>query len=149
MNAPRHLPTVSPARTSDRPAALLDDFLSHAELETMISSGAALRAGSLLMLRDGRRFVVQEALRVLGPSSAVPHGPPSSLRAAGGFDSDDASDPFGFTGMVETVGAMLQRGFVMSRERIALGRRLYDVEYGFVLEPLADPDSSGINPRIG
>jgi hypothetical protein len=117
----------------------LDEFLSDDALHRLVATRAVVRAGMLLTASDGRRFALLEAVRVLG---SAPSSRPTSSHG---------SDPYGFTGLVDTVGNMLRRGFVMSSERVALGRRAYDVEYGWLLTPVptASADASGINPRIG
>ena len=121
---------MTPAYTkSPLPPIEVDGFVTDDQLHGWVANGHAARAGIKLSLRDGRRFVLLEAVRVLG-------------------NVDSETDPYGFTGHVDTLGAMLKRGFVMSAERIALGRRVYDVEYGWIAEPMADADRSGVNPTV-
>jgi hypothetical protein len=111
------------------PPALLiaDEFLSEARLSALLAGGDAVASGALLRTADGRRWMLREAVRVLGL-----HG--------------QDNDPYGITGTADTLRSLLARGFVMSSERIALGRRVYDVEYGYLPQPLSDPDASGVNP---
>jgi len=121
---------MTPAYTkSPLPPIEVDGFVTDDQLRRWVASGQATRKGCRLSLRDGREYVLLEAVRVLGNTSS-------------------GTDPYGFTGRVDTVGAMLKRGFVMSAERIALGRRVYDVEYGWLAEPMADADRSGVNPAV-
>ena len=61
---------------------------------------------------------------------------------SGGFDLGE------FKKGPEPGMAMVKRGFVMSAERIALGRCIYDVEYGYIAQPVNGADSSGVNRRL-
>ena len=110
-------------------AIALDEFVSDADLRALVAGGRAVRRGGLLTIADGRQYVLREAARILGSASGD-------------------TDPYGFVGMSETIRALLDRGFVMSAHRIAFGRRVYDVEYGWIAEALASADRSGINPKI-
>lgn len=131
MNDPLHNlpPPAGSASPSRPPPVKLDDFIPSHELSRWVDSGEAVQAGCILTTAAGRRYALQEAVRVLGNIS-------------------QESDPYGFTGLVETVGTLLKRGFVMSAERIALGRSVYDVEYGWLVQPVEIADASGVNPRV-
>jgi len=120
---------MSPTHQQQRPRLQLDDFIGEDELAGMVDRGEVARAGCLLTARDGRLWALQEAVRVLG---TVSH----------------ETDPYGLCGVVNTIGAMVKRGFVMSAERIALGRCIYDVEYGYIAQPINGADSSGVNRRL-
>lgn len=124
-------PAMSPSHPP-LPQLGLDEFISDEQLAVLLDRHEATRRGSILHARGGSLYVLHEALRVLGCAS-------------------QESDPYGFIGVVDTLGGMLKRGFVMSAERIALGRRVYDVEYGYIIEPVGNgsADASGINPKIG
>jgi hypothetical protein len=122
-------PPMGSRRPSQHPPVALDDFIPNHELDRLINDGGALRAGCILTTSSGPRYALQEAVRVLGNIS-------------------HETDPYGFTGLVETVGSLLKRGFVMSAERIALGRSVYDVEYGWLAQPFHTADESGVNPKV-
>jgi hypothetical protein len=111
-------------------ALALDEFVSDADLRALLDRGMARRHGGLLTTADDRKYVLREAVRVIGSASGD-------------------TDPYGFVGLTDTIRALLERGFVMSAERVAFGRRVYNVEYGWLAEPIASADRSGINPRVG
>src|SRR5262249_7734528 len=99
-------------------------------LEAWIRTGEATRAGSLLTARDGRRYILRDALRVLGRRNGD-------------------TDPYGFTGRVESVRDFIQRGAIAFADGIRLGSAVDDVEYGVLAMPLgASPDESGANPVV-
>jgi len=122
-------PPAGSAAPSRPPPVSLDGFIASHDLSALLASGEATQAGCILTTADGQGYALQEAVRVLGNIS-------------------QESDPYGFTGLVETVGTLLKRGFVMSAERIALGRSVYDVEYGWLAHPIASADESGVKPRV-
>ena len=123
---------MSPISQPPLPRLGLDEFISVEQLAVLEEQGAAVRRGAIVNAPSGAMFVLHEAVRVLGRVS-------------------QETDPYGFIGVVDTVGGMLKRGFVMSAERIALGRAVYDVEYGYIVERVgsASPDASGVNPKVG
>lgn len=125
-------PAMSPLSHPPMPQLGLDEFISDEQLELLIERGEAVRLGSVVRDRNGATFVLHEAVRVLGRVS-------------------QETDPYGFIGVIDTIGGMLKRGFVMSSERIALGRAVYDAEYGFIVDPIGNgsADASGVNPKIG
>jgi hypothetical protein len=112
-----------------QPAIHIEDFLSDVDIIELVSRGEAKRDGCILRLSDRRVFVLQEAVRVLG---TVSH----------------ETDPYGFCGTTDTIGALLKRGFMMSANRIALGRAVYDAEYGYLVQEVGfgNPDASGVSP---
>jgi hypothetical protein len=120
---------MSPAARHHPPLAA-DEFISKADLRAWIDAGACTQSSWLLVTPDGQRYHLREAVRVLG-------------RASGD------TDPFGFVGMIDTVHGLIERGFAVSAEHVALGRRVYHVEHGWLAEPLASADRSGINPSLG
>lgn len=132
----KNFPMVPRVSNSDRPRVSLEELVSDEELARLVAAGHVTRAGVLLTTWDGQIFTLQEAVRVLG---SVPSSRPGGSHG---------SDPFGFTGLVDTVGNMLKRGFVMSSSRVALGRRAYDVEYGWLAFPVGSADKSGVNPKV-
>ncbi len=107
----------------------MDGFIPDELLGSLLEAGLASAAGCMLYTTDGRKYVLQQAARILGTTTGN-------------------TDPFGFTGLVESLGDLLKRGFVMSAERMALGRQIYDVEYGVLAHPIQQPDDSGVNPRM-
>jgi len=106
----------------------MDGFVPDDLLESLLNGGQVQRDGCLLTTADGRNYVLEDAVRVLGSSNRH-------------------SDPFGYVGMVASVRYLLRRGFVMSAERVALDRTVYDVEYGVIAHPLATEDQTGITVR--
>jgi hypothetical protein len=94
-----------------------DGFLSEATVDGWVRSGAASRAGSLLTSADGRRFVLRDALRVIGRRNGD-------------------TDPYGLTGRVEAIRDFVRRGASVSPDALKLGPAVYDVEYGFVAAAL-------------
>ena len=120
------MPSPPPVSSHFEPESFLPCDLH----DRLIPAGLVTRRGPLLTTHDGTRYAAQGAVRIVGN----PH---------------PESDPFGMTGRVEPICELLKRGFVMSAERAALGRQIYDVQYGIIAYPLADPDASGFNRAIG
>ena len=132
---PPPLSSIPPKMSSDTPPPLsprlaMDGFLPDDLLASLLSRGHATRAGCVLRTRDGRTYVLEDALRVLGCVTGK-------------------TDPYGYTGIVETLGALIRRGFVITSQRIALNRVAYDVEFGVLAHPLAHADETGVNARVG
>ncbi len=125
-------PAMSPSHEPPLPQLGLDEFVSDSELAKLIARGAVARAGSVLRSQNGAMYVIVEAVRVLGRAG-------------------QQTDPYGFVGVVDSLANMLKRGFVMSAERIALGRTVYDAEFGYLVQPVGNgsADRSGVNPKIG
>lgn len=107
----------------------MDGFLPDELLESLQAKGQAERVGCVLRTRDGRQFALEDAVRVLGCVG-------------------DRTDPYGMIGMVESLGALIRRGFVVTSARIALNRVAYDVELGVLAHPLAGADETGVNARV-
>jgi hypothetical protein len=107
-----------------------DGFVAETLLDLWVRTGDATRAGSLLTVRDGRRYVLTNALRVLGRRNGD-------------------TDPYGFTGRVEAIRDFIRQGALAFADGIRLGSAVYDVEYGVIAIPLvSSPDESGANPAI-
>ena len=122
-------PAMTPAQAA-APHLAADDFISRDALEALVTAGEIHLTGALARTMTGELFVLREALRILGNVS-------------------QETDPYGFTGKVDTLGTFLRRGFVMSGERVALGRSVYDVEYGYVAQLVSGgADRSGVNPAL-
>jgi hypothetical protein len=108
-----------------------DAFVAEPTLDEWIRAGEAVRAGALLNVRDGRRFLLRDAVRVLGRRNGD-------------------TDPYGLTGRVESLRDFLRQGALLTNEGIRLGPAVYDIEYGVVAKPfVASPDESGALPKIG
>lgn len=117
MEAPRN-PSRRPFPvpiTPKRPSAesyLRDGcFIAEADLAAWLRAGEIAREGVILTARDGRRFVLQEAVRVLGRNNG-------------------ASDPYGFTGQVDSIRELVRKGATIAGDTLRLGPAAYDVEYG-------------------
>jgi len=131
MNDPSDFPpAMLPARAPEPPRLAADDFISRDALGALVAAGEVRVQGALARTSGGGLYVLREAARVLGNIS-------------------HETDPYGFTGQVDSVGGFLRRGFVMSGERMALGRSVYDVEYGYLVQLVSGgADRSGINAAI-
>jgi hypothetical protein len=112
------------------PRLAMDGFLPDELLASLLEGGQATRAGSVLHTRDGRTYLLEDGVRVIGRH-------------------DRDTDPYGFTGLVESVGALVRRGFVVTAERIALNRVAYDVELGVIAQPLVLGEDTGVTRRAG
>jgi hypothetical protein len=137
MNPHHHTPT--PPSGSPVVVRVGDDgFASDSQLASWVRSGAAVRAGAVLTTREGRRFMLQDALRIIGLQS-------------GDVDHERRElpvDPYGLTGRVDTIRQLLRQGALLSADRVRLGQLTYDVEYGVLALPFASSDESGANPRV-
>ncbi len=98
-------------------ALLGDGFVPDGTLEEWLRTGAARREGAFLGLSDGRRFLLTDALRILGRRNGD-------------------SDPYGFTGRILSLRSLLKRGAMLSAEGVRLGPVVYDVELGSLAEPM-------------
>jgi hypothetical protein len=90
-----------------------DTFVPELTVDGWVRNGAAARTGGLLTTLDGRRFLLRDAIRVLGRRNGD-------------------TDPYGFTGKVEPIREFIRRGASVSADGLRLGPAVYDVEYGFV-----------------
>src|SRR5262245_26945449 len=106
-----------------------DGFIADALVDGWVRAGDAVRAAGLLSLRDGRRYLIRDAVRVLGRRNGE-------------------TDPYGFTGRVEPIRELLRQGAVAFADGIRLGPAVYDVEYGVVATPFGAADESGANPAV-
>lgn len=120
--------TSDPAPISPRLA--MDGFVPDDQLTRLLASGRAERVGCVLRAGDGRRYLLEDALRVLGCT-------------------EERTDPYGMIGTVESIGSLVRRGFMVTSSRIALNRVVYDVELGVLAHPLGSADESGINAQVG
>jgi hypothetical protein len=114
-------PTVaSPGAASGRAAPSVrvgeDGFVAEAVVDGWVRAGAAARTGSLLTIQDGRRYLLRDALRVIGRRNGD-------------------TDPYGFTGRVDAIRDFIRRGAAISADALRLGPAVYDIEYGYVAIP--------------
>ena len=123
-------PPTSPPGSSSSVRIGDDGFVSDATLDGWLRAGHAVRAGAILSVRDGRRWLVQDALRVLGRRNGE-------------------TDPYGLTGKVDSIRQLVRQGALVGGDGIRLGPAIYDVEYGVIAFPFGSPDESGANPKIG
>ncbi|APR82943.1 Hypothetical protein A7982_08292 [Minicystis rosea] len=93
-----------------------DAFVAETTLDGWVRSGAATRIGASLTVCDGRRYVLRDAVRVIGRRNGD-------------------TDPYGFTGRVEALREIVKRGATLSADGLRLGPAVYDVEYGYIAAP--------------
>jgi hypothetical protein len=121
-------PTVSSPRRDDAvPGICIGDgaFVAETTVDGWARSGAATRSGVLLVAKDGRRFLLRDAVRVIGRRNGD-------------------TDPYGFTGRVDAIREFIRQGATVSVDALRLGQAAYDLEYGFVV---ASADAS-LTPRV-
>jgi hypothetical protein len=70
-------------------------FLSNDQLSRIVETGAASRSGAVIVAVTGERFALQDAVRILGVEPGK-------------------TDPYGLTGRVASLTALLARGFVLA-----------------------------------
>ena len=100
-------------------ALLGDGFVPDATLDEWERSGVATReGGAVLILKDGRRFALTDGLRILGRRNGD-------------------SDPYGFTGRLFALRALVARGALISSDGVRLGAAIYDVQFGALATPIA------------
>jgi hypothetical protein len=122
-------PPPTPGAEAKRLLAL-EEFVSEEQLRLIVARGLGHCDGCMLELCDGRRFAMLDAVRIIGHVT-------------------QETDPFGMIGMVLTLGSLLRRGFTLHAGRMMLGRHVWDLEHGFLLEALSgNPDASGVNPVV-
>lgn len=106
-----------------------DGFVSDAQLEAWTRAGDAVRVGASLASADGRRWVLTDALRVLGRRNGE-------------------TDPYGLTGRVLGLRQVLLQGGALFADALRLGAAIYDVEYGAHAVEALGADESGVNPIV-
>jgi hypothetical protein len=111
-------PTIASARATTAvvvPAVKIgeDGFVAEGTVDMWVRTGAATRAGALLTVNDGRRYLLRDAVRVLGRRNGD-------------------TDPYGFTGRVDAIRELIKKGASLSPDALRLGPAVYDVEFGFV-----------------
>src|SRR5262249_39475446 len=85
-------PPITPS-SSSRARIGEDGFIADSSLDAWVRGGEAVRAGSLLTSSDGRRYVLRDAVRILGRCNGD-------------------TDPYGFTGRVEAVRDLIREGAI-------------------------------------
>lgn len=117
VDLPRARSTTSrpPPRSQPLPEVRVgeDGFVAEATVDGWVRAGAASRSGCSLSTHDGRRFLLRDAVRVLGRRNGD-------------------TDPYGFTGRVEALRDFIRRGATLSADALRLGQAVYDIEYGYV-----------------
>jgi len=96
-----------------------ETFVAAAVLDGIVRAGEAVRRGPLLTLKDGRRFLLEDALRVLGRRTSE-------------------TDPYGLIGRVLPLRDLLKRGALLAADGVRMGVAVYDAEQGAILVPLTD-----------
>ncbi len=97
-------------------------FLAHSELEVWIRGRRARVQDGVLVLGD-KHFVMRDAVRILGPHGA-------------------SNDLFGMTGRIVAIGELLSLGAALSASTLRFGTAEYDLQFGYILNPLAAPARS-------
>lgn len=92
-------------------------FIPETMLDAWTRAGHASRSGPVLAMADGRSFVLQDAVRVLGRRNGD-------------------TDPYGLTGRVESLREFVKRGASVSAACLRLGQAVYDIEYGALSVPV-------------
>jgi len=126
MDAPRkaNCSTILPAATSSGLVPSADvrrgdgSFIPEMLIDAWVRAGHATRAGALLTARDGQRFVLQDAVRVLGRRNGD-------------------TDPYGMTGRADALRELLRKGAIIADDTMRLGPAVYDIEHGVIALPVA------------
>jgi hypothetical protein len=104
-------------------------FVSETTLEAWLRAGAVVRGSGSIIARDGGRYLLREAVRILG-------------RRNGDVD------PYGLTGRVSPLRELIREGAVISSDSVRIGPGVYDAEFGFMALRLGSADESGVNPAV-
>ena len=101
-------------------------FISQGRLDAWSSEERVKVEDDVMILaRDGRAFRLRPALRF--------------LRVAGPGSASDTDDPNGLVGRVKLLDDVVRLGGEQFMESVILGETAYDVQSGFVGEPVAAP----------
>ena len=114
---PRHDSAPPPVDAARAVRIGEDGFVAETTVDGWVRSGAASRLGAALTVSDGRRYVLRDAVRVIGRRNGD-------------------TDPYGFTGRVEALREFVRRGATLSADGLRLGPAVYDVEYGYIAAPI-------------
>lgn len=122
------------ARSSSRPPQALaalsaGSFVSEGTIEALVRANEVTRAGATLTTKSGKRFILQDAARILDRRDGMP-------------------DTFGLIGKVELLRTFLRNGAALSSDAIRFGNVIYDVEWGAIVFPVGSADESGANPKV-
>jgi hypothetical protein len=125
------VPRISsnPPNTRREIAIAGDGFVPELMLREWERSEGVVLSPGLMTCPDGKKYVLVEALRILGPQSAE-------------------TDPYGLTGRVSTLRELLRQGGVLRDDAMRLGATVYDVEFGFVARRMGTADESGAYQKI-
>jgi hypothetical protein len=116
MNARQNRSSLPPALPGS-PLLPADGFISDATLTVWLRTGVATRQGNAVSMRSGVDLILTDALRVLGRR-------------------DGESDPYGLTGRVMSLRSLIDHGATVHTNGIRIGTSTYDVELGFMFQPL-------------
>ena len=99
-------------------------FISQSELDAWVRERRVSVEDAVLTIgASGNRYVMRDAVRILGPSGR-------------------SNDLFGMTGRVVAIGELIALGASVSSSTMRLGTAEYDLQLGFILvsiESLAQP----------
>jgi hypothetical protein len=132
MNAFRKTPHDSKALSAGTDARAIiaeNPFLSETVLDVWVRVGVVVRAGGSITTPDGGRYLLRDAIRILGRR-------------------DGDADPYGLTGRVECLRDLLRQGATISSDAVRFGPGVYDAELGFLAVLLPSPDQSGPNAAV-
>ncbi|HNT00101.1 MAG TPA: hypothetical protein PLJ27_17315 [Polyangiaceae bacterium] len=91
-------------------------FQSVADIDARVRTQRASLDGALLTVANGSRFVLRDALRVLGSSKG--------------------HDVFGMTGRIMPLSELLTMGATLSSSTLQIGNVHYEVQLGYLVQPL-------------
>jgi hypothetical protein len=118
------------AAVTDVCARLRDNpFVAEVVLDAWVRAGLVVRAGRSIVTREGQRWLLTDACRVLGPQNGD-------------------RDPYGLSGRVDALRELVRQGAVVFRESVRFGAVTYDIEFGYVAIPFASADESGCTPAV-
>jgi|GEM_PF-652218 len=96
-------------------------FQSNLEIDSKVRFHCATISGSVLTHDDGAKFALRDAVRFLGPSLSGP---------------GKNSDIFGMTGRIVPLSELLASGATLSSSLVKIGSLEYEVQLGFLVQPL-------------
>ena len=107
--------STHPSRPPAHPALWIteDAFIAEPTVDGWVRAGIVTRDGALLVTEDGRRFLLRDAIRVLGRRNGD-------------------TDHYGFTGRVAPIRDFIKKGASITIDTLRLGLAVFDIEYGVV-----------------